>query len=292
MQQDPRYDDVVSEVKAFLEERLAFAVREGIPVDRIWLDPGIGFGKTLEHNLQLLRRLPEIAAIGRPVVVGASRKRFIGSPHGAPGGGAPGGGPGGRGRRRRARSRHGAGARRRPDQGGTYPRRRCLGRVYFSPTRSPIMSDLADFEERGARVEEREEEESRADPAELVCDGRDLRPLRVHPSWGDRVRAAGGPAAHLRHQLRGRGLDATVTDSSRTRSTTGPSATPSPSGDRALLRHPRASLRRTGGHGRGPSLRRGGHGARDEARAAVPAAVERSRSRYPLTRAFLGLGQT
>jgi dihydropteroate synthase len=79
MQEDPRYEDVVSEVKSFLEERLAFAVAEGIPASRIWLDPGIGFGKTLEHNLELLRRLDEIVAIGRPVVVGASRKRFIGA---------------------------------------------------------------------------------------------------------------------------------------------------------------------------------------------------------------------
>ena len=70
MQEDPRYDDVVSEVKAFLEERLAFAVAEGVAEERVWLDPGIGFGKTVEHNLELLRRLDEIVAIGRPVVVG------------------------------------------------------------------------------------------------------------------------------------------------------------------------------------------------------------------------------
>jgi len=78
MQQDPRYDDVVSDVKAFLEERLAAAVAAGIPEGRVQLDPGIGFGKTLEHNLELLRRLGEIAAIGRPVVLGTSRKSFIG----------------------------------------------------------------------------------------------------------------------------------------------------------------------------------------------------------------------
>ncbi len=78
MQESPRYDDVVSEVKAFLEERMAFAVDEGIAEERIWLDPGIGFGKTLDHNLELLRRLGEIAAIGRPVVVGTSRKSFLG----------------------------------------------------------------------------------------------------------------------------------------------------------------------------------------------------------------------
>jgi dihydropteroate synthase len=84
MQENPRYDDVVAEVKAFLEERLAFAVREGIAEERVWLDPGIGFGKTLDHNLELLRRLGEIVALGRPVVIGASRKRFIGTLTGRP----------------------------------------------------------------------------------------------------------------------------------------------------------------------------------------------------------------
>jgi len=78
MQSDPRYGEVVSDVKAFLEERLAFAVGEGVPEDRVWLDPGIGFGKTVDHNLELLRRLDEIVAIGRPVVVGTSRKSFLG----------------------------------------------------------------------------------------------------------------------------------------------------------------------------------------------------------------------
>jgi dihydropteroate synthase len=77
MQDDPRYDDVVSDVKAFLEERLAFAVSEGVNESRVWLDPGIGFGKTVEHNLELLRRLDEIVAIGRPVVIGTSRKSFL-----------------------------------------------------------------------------------------------------------------------------------------------------------------------------------------------------------------------
>jgi dihydropteroate synthase len=65
-------------VKAFLEERLAFAVSEGVAEEKVWLDPGIGFGKTLDHNLELLRRLDEIVAIGRPVVVGTSRKSFLG----------------------------------------------------------------------------------------------------------------------------------------------------------------------------------------------------------------------
>jgi dihydropteroate synthase len=78
MQQDPRYDDVVSDVKAFLEERLAYATGEGIAEERLLVDPGIGFGKTVEHNLELLRRLGEIAALGRPVVIGTSRKSFLG----------------------------------------------------------------------------------------------------------------------------------------------------------------------------------------------------------------------
>jgi dihydropteroate synthase len=78
MQDDPRYDDVVAEVRAFLEERLAAAVAAGIAEDRIALDPGIGFGKTAAHNLELLRRIGEIVALGRPVVVGTSRKSFLG----------------------------------------------------------------------------------------------------------------------------------------------------------------------------------------------------------------------
>jgi dihydropteroate synthase len=78
MQEEPRYDDVVSEVKAELEERMAAAVAAGVAEERISVDPGIGFGKTLEHNLELLRRLGEIAALGRPVVIGTSRKSFLG----------------------------------------------------------------------------------------------------------------------------------------------------------------------------------------------------------------------
>jgi dihydropteroate synthase len=78
MQQDPRYDDVVDDVKAFLEERLAAAVRAGVREERIQLDPGIGFGKTLEHNLGLLRRLDELTSLGRPLVIGTSRKSFLG----------------------------------------------------------------------------------------------------------------------------------------------------------------------------------------------------------------------
>jgi dihydropteroate synthase len=77
MQESPRYDDVVSEVAAFLEQRLAFAVHAGVPEERVCLDPGIGFGKTTRHNIELLLGLRTIAALGRPVLVGVSRKRFL-----------------------------------------------------------------------------------------------------------------------------------------------------------------------------------------------------------------------
>jgi dihydropteroate synthase len=84
MQLDPRYDDVVSAVAAFLEERLAFAVSEGVAEEHVCLDPGIGFGKTVEHNFELVRRLDEIAALGRPVLVGFSRKSSLGRVLGDP----------------------------------------------------------------------------------------------------------------------------------------------------------------------------------------------------------------
>jgi dihydropteroate synthase len=84
MQVDPRYDDVATDVAAFLEERLAFAVAEGVPEDRICLDPGIGFGKTVEHNIELMRRLDVLLALGRPVVIGFSRKSSLGKLAGDP----------------------------------------------------------------------------------------------------------------------------------------------------------------------------------------------------------------
>jgi dihydropteroate synthase len=84
MQDDPRYEDVVADVARFLEERLAFAVAQGIPEERVALDPGIGFGKTVEHNLELLARLDELTALGRPILVGLSRKRFLGRVLGDP----------------------------------------------------------------------------------------------------------------------------------------------------------------------------------------------------------------
>jgi len=84
MQRDPRYDDVVAEVKAFLEKRLAAAVEAGISEELVCLDPGIGFGKTVEHNFELIRRLDELTALGRPVVVGFSRKSSLGKLLGDP----------------------------------------------------------------------------------------------------------------------------------------------------------------------------------------------------------------
>jgi dihydropteroate synthase len=78
MQDSPTYEDVAAEVASFLEQRLAFAVDAGIPEDRICLDPGFGFGKTVEQNFELLGRLGQIVALGRPVLVGLSRKRSLG----------------------------------------------------------------------------------------------------------------------------------------------------------------------------------------------------------------------
>jgi len=77
MQEEPRYDDVAAEVASFLEERLAFAVAQGIPERRVCLDPGIGFGKTVAQNLELVRRLDVLLALGRPVLIGFSRKSSL-----------------------------------------------------------------------------------------------------------------------------------------------------------------------------------------------------------------------
>jgi dihydropteroate synthase len=83
MQEDPVYEDVVDDIKAFLAERIEFALSQGIEEERIWIDPGIGFGKTVEHNLELHRRLGELADLGRPIAFGSSRKSFIGKLSGA-----------------------------------------------------------------------------------------------------------------------------------------------------------------------------------------------------------------
>src|SRR4026209_562256 len=84
MQVAPHYDDVVSDVLAFLEERVAFAVENGVAEERIAVDPGIGFGKTPDQNLELLRRLDELSTLGRPVLVGISRKSTLGKILGDP----------------------------------------------------------------------------------------------------------------------------------------------------------------------------------------------------------------
>ena len=83
MQENPTYDDVVDEVRTFLAERIEYAVSAGIDEERIWVDPGIGFGKTVDHNLELHRRLGELAELGRPIAFGSSRKTFIGKLTGA-----------------------------------------------------------------------------------------------------------------------------------------------------------------------------------------------------------------
>ena len=86
MQREPRYRDVLGEVLAFLLERAAACVAAGLPRDSLIIDPGFGFGKTLEHNLTLLRRLDELVATGMPVLAGLSRKSLIGQLAGEPGG--------------------------------------------------------------------------------------------------------------------------------------------------------------------------------------------------------------
>jgi dihydropteroate synthase len=83
MQVHPVYDDVVDDVRAFLAQRIERATTAGVAEEKIWIDPGIGFGKTVEHNLELLRRLGELRRLGRPILVGTSRKSFIGKLTGA-----------------------------------------------------------------------------------------------------------------------------------------------------------------------------------------------------------------
>ena len=84
MQENPVYDDVVDDVKAFLAERIEFAVSEGIDEERIWIDPGIGFGKTVEHNLELHRRLGELAELGRPICLRVISQELHRQAHRAP----------------------------------------------------------------------------------------------------------------------------------------------------------------------------------------------------------------
>ncbi len=84
MQQSPEYADIIEDICRFFEERLEYAVHAGIPEDRLWLDPGFGFGKTVRHNLTVLRRLSEFKRFGRPLLVGTSNKSTIGKVLGAP----------------------------------------------------------------------------------------------------------------------------------------------------------------------------------------------------------------
>jgi dihydropteroate synthase len=84
MQKDPHYDDVVGEIKSFLAERVSMAQSMGIPADHIIVDPGIGFGKTLNHNLKILANIGEFLQLGQPVLIGLSRKAFIGELTGKP----------------------------------------------------------------------------------------------------------------------------------------------------------------------------------------------------------------
>ena len=84
MQENPHYDDVVSEIISFLRRRIEEAVELGIAPERVIIDPGIGFGKRVEHNLEILRRLDELKVLGRPILIGPSRKSFIGQLSGAP----------------------------------------------------------------------------------------------------------------------------------------------------------------------------------------------------------------
>lgn len=84
MQNAPRYDDVIDEITAFFEERLTFATEQGIRADRIWLDPGFGFGKAPAHNLEILRRLRAFKRLGCPLLIGTSNKSTIGHVLGLP----------------------------------------------------------------------------------------------------------------------------------------------------------------------------------------------------------------
>ena len=252
------------EVKAFLEERMAFAVGEGVREDRIMLDPGIGFGKTVAHNLELLARLDELTALGRPIVIGTSRKSFFGRILADAAG----------------RAEPLAAADRLPgtiatnvlafERGASVfrvhdvaPVRDALavaaatlgGRWTASKTRTPTSygvdgpeggEDADDPAGAGARGEEpgymdrpdetdpyplgdeededEDEFDSEREETARVGHDRDRRPLAVHPPRRQRGRARGRPAAVLDLRLDVGEADATVTDASRTRSTTPRSA--------------------------------------------------------------------
>ena len=188
MQENPTYDDVVDDVKAFLAERIEFAVGEGIAEERIWVDPGIGFGKTVDHNLELLRRLGELRELGRPVVVGTSRKRFIGKLTGREVDDRLGGTIASNVLALRAGAdvlrvhdvaEIAAGARWWPGRSSTRPP--ALGAPAAGTVRAPWRQ---------------------TDRPELVRRGRDPRPLDLHPSRGHRGRAGDRAAPRDRRQLR------------------------------------------------------------------------------------------
>ena len=196
MQDDPRYDDVVDDVKAHLEERMAFAIGEGVAEGRIHLDPGIGFGKTVEHNLELLRRLDEIVALGRPVVVGTSRKGFLGKLTGRDGRR-----PAARARSPRTSSRSPGGAR--------------IFRVHdVAPVRDALSVTAATVRARWpltttstATTRPRRRRRGLRGRRRRVPDRRhhrDQRPVALHPPRGDGRRARDRPAPARRPDARGR----------------------------------------------------------------------------------------
>jgi dihydropteroate synthase len=84
MQQSPRYDDLIGEISGFLAERIRVAEAAGIPAERVIVDPGIGFGKSFDHNLEILRRQGSFHGLGRPLLLGFSRKAFLGKILGLP----------------------------------------------------------------------------------------------------------------------------------------------------------------------------------------------------------------
>ena len=177
MQRDPVYGDVVGEVKAFLAERMEAALAAGVDEERIWLDPGIGFGKTAEHNFELLRRLAELCELGRPLVVGTSRKSFIGRVDGSDSS---------------------------ERLGGTIASSVLAAAEGAEVLRVHDVAEIAQALRRrhgGPRVGCREME-AHGQRHRVERRGRAARPLDLHPSRGERRRAGGRAAARVRHLLR------------------------------------------------------------------------------------------
>ena len=176
MQENPVYEDVVDDVKAFLAGRIELALAAGVDEGRIWVDPGIGFGKTLDHNLELLRRLGELRDLGRPILVGTSRKSFIGKVD------------------------------------GSGPDRRIGGTIASSVLAAAEGADVLrvhDVAEAAQATQGR-----RRDPGivsrsggsrkrdRVERRGRAAQPLDLHPPWGERGRAGDRAAARVRRLLR------------------------------------------------------------------------------------------